>query len=72
MSRLPPPGERVAQIKNAASSVTVANGLVKDNKLSKLSGRDVYKSGDGNLYALGTQYGRFEVIDPKNGKHLGK
>lgn len=73
MSRLPPPGgERVAQIKDAASSVTVANGLVKNNKLSKLNGRDVYKSGDGNLYALGTQHGRFEVTNPKNGKHLGE
>lgn len=67
-----PPGERVAQIKSAAASVTVANGLVKNNKLSKLNGRDVYDSNDGNLYAMDTQHGRFEVINPKNGKHLGE
>ncbi len=67
-----PPGERVAEIKSAAASVMVANGLVKNNKLSKLNGRDVYDSNDGNLYAMDTQHGRFEVINPKNGKHLGE
>nr|WP_246593526.1 colicin E3/pyocin S6 family cytotoxin [Photorhabdus akhurstii] len=34
-------------------------------------GRDVYKGKDGNLYALDTQHGRFEVVSPK-GKHLGE
>ncbi|MBI6680981.1 hypothetical protein [Pseudomonas viridiflava] len=67
-----PPGERVAQIKSAAASVTVANGLVKNNKLSELNGRDVYGSNDGILYTMDTQHGRFEVINPKNGKHLGR
>ena len=52
--------------------MTVANGLVKNNKLSKLNGRDVYDSNDGYLHAMDTQYGRFEVINPKNGKHLGE
>nr|WP_309304262.1 adhesin [Pseudomonas sp. LS1212] len=67
-----PPGERVAQIKSVASVITAANGMVKDNKLSKLNGRDVYKGKDGNLYALDTQHGRFEVVSSKSGKHLGE
>lgn len=45
---------------------------MKDNKLSKMNGRDVYKGSDGTLYALDTQHGHFEVVNPKNGKHLGE
>lgn len=67
-----PPGERVAQVKSAAISVAAANGMTKDKKISKLNGRDVYKARDGSLYALDSQHGRFEVIDRKNGKHLGE
>ena len=67
-----PPGERVAHVKSAAASVTVKNGMTKDNKLSRINGRDVYKAKDGNLYALDTQHGRFEVINPKSGRHLGE
>jgi len=62
----------VALIKSTAEKVATNNGLVKDKKLSKLNGRDVYKSNDGNIYALDTQHGRLEVINPKNGKHLGE
>ncbi len=40
--------------------------------LTKLNNRDVYRGADGNLYALDTQHGRFEVVDPQNGKHLGE
>jgi len=32
----------------------------------------VYKGNDGNLYAVDSQHGRFEVVNPKNGKHLGE
>ncbi|OWF69242.1 adhesin [Yersinia frederiksenii] len=67
-----PPGERVAQIKETAVKVVLENGMVKDNKLTKLNNRDVYRGADGNLYALDTQHGRFEVVDPQNGKHLGE
>jgi filamentous hemagglutinin len=67
-----PAGERVAQIKDMASKVAFTNNLVKSNKLSKLNNRDVYEGHDGNLYALDTQHGIFEVINPKNGKHLGE
>ncbi|WAI84522.1 MULTISPECIES: colicin E3/pyocin S6 family cytotoxin [Achromobacter] len=67
-----PPGERVAHIKSMVASVAKANGMIKDNKLSKLNGRDVYKARDGNLYAVDTQHGRFEVVNAKNGKHLGE
>lgn len=44
---------------------------MKDNKLTKLNNRDVYRGADGNLYALDTQHGRFEVVSSK-GKHLGE
>ncbi|WP_249939029.1 VENN motif pre-toxin domain-containing protein, partial [Tenebrionicola larvae] len=66
------PGERVALIKQAAPQVAAANGMVKDNQLTKKNGgREVYRGRDGNLYALDTQHGRFEVVSTK-GKHLGE
>ena len=67
-----PPGKRVAQVKQMASSVVESNGWVKDNKLTKMNNRDVYRSSDGNLYALDTQHGRFEQVNPKTGKHQGE
>ncbi|EKN4199863.1 VENN motif pre-toxin domain-containing protein [Yersinia ruckeri] len=65
------PRERVAMVKETAPQVAAANGMVKDNKLTKLNNRDVYRGLDGNLYALDTQHGRFEVVSSK-GKHLGE
>ncbi|HFQ9140657.1 TPA: hemagglutinin repeat-containing protein [Enterobacter cancerogenus] len=70
LSRLPP-RERVAIVKETVNKVIVEQGMVKDNKLTKLNNRDVYRGVDGNLYALDTQHGRFEVVSPK-GKHLGE
>ncbi|MGY3014234.1 adhesin HecA-like repeat protein [Ewingella americana] len=67
-----PPGERVAQVKQMASSVVESNGWVKDNKLTRMNNRDVYRGSDGNLYALDTQHGRFEQVNPKTGKHQGE
>jgi len=67
-----PRGERVAQVKQMASSVVENNGWVKDNKLTKMNNRDVYRGCDGNLYALDTQHGRFEQVNPKTGKHKGE
>ncbi|NPE71806.1 hemagglutination protein, partial [Dickeya dadantii] len=67
-----PPGERVAIVKQTVPKVAEENGMVKDNQLTKKNGgRDVYRGQDGNLYALDTQHGRFEVASPK-GKHLGE
>jgi filamentous hemagglutinin len=65
------PRERVAMVKETALQVVAANGMVKDNKLTKLNNRDVYRGLDGNLYALDTQHGRFEAVTSK-GKHLGE
>ncbi|MDO7904357.1 hypothetical protein ACE1YR_20500 [Pseudomonas sp. K1(2024)] len=65
-------GERVARIKSVVASVIAANGMVKDTRLTKLDGRDVYRGQDGNLYALDTLHGRFKVLNPKNGKHMGE
>ncbi|NWK86711.1 hemagglutinin repeat-containing protein [Raoultella terrigena] len=70
LSRLPP-GERVALVKETVNKVVVEQGMVKDNKLTKLNNRDVYRGADGNLYALDTQHGRFEVVSSK-GKYLGE
>lgn len=66
-----PPAERVAIIKSTSQQVAAANGFVKDNTLTKKNNRDVYRGPDGNLYALDTQHGRFEVVNTK-GKHLGE
>uniref|UniRef100_UPI001F4E25A0 VENN motif pre-toxin domain-containing protein n=1 Tax=Rosenbergiella australiborealis TaxID=1544696 RepID=UPI001F4E25A0 len=67
-----PPEERVAIVKQAAPKAAAEHGMVKDNLLTKKNGgRDVYRGQDGNLYALDTQHGRFEVVSPK-GKHLGE
>lgn len=41
LSKLPP-GERVAIIKETINKVVVEQGMVKDNKLTKLNNRDVY------------------------------
>ncbi|OHV55866.1 hypothetical protein BB987_06590 [Photorhabdus temperata] len=67
-----PPGERVAQVKQMAAQVISSNGMIKDNRLTKLNNRDVYKGKDGYLYALDTQHGRFEQVHPKTGKHQGE
>lgn len=53
LSRLPP-AERVALVKETVNKVVVEQGMVKDNKLTKLNNRDVYRGADGNLYALDT------------------
>ncbi len=65
------PRERVVLVKEAAPQVAAVNGMIKDNKLTKLNNRDVYRGLDGNLYALDTQHGRFEVVTSE-GKHLGE
>ncbi|HEM6741957.1 TPA: hypothetical protein U2I27_002196 [Citrobacter farmeri] len=70
LSKLPP-GERVAIVKETVNKDIVEQGMVKDNRLTKLNNRDVYRGVDGNLYALDTQHGRFEAVSPK-GKHLGE
>ncbi|WP_218618410.1 colicin E3/pyocin S6 family cytotoxin, partial [Xanthomonas oryzae] len=54
------------------SAVAADNGLVKDNKLTRMNGRDVYRSEDGSIFAVDSQHGRFEVVDAKTGKHLGE
>ncbi|HGM6861302.1 TPA: hypothetical protein ACKQDZ_002649 [Serratia rubidaea] len=41
------------------------------NQVWDINNRGVYRGADGNLYALDTQYGRFEAVSPK-GKHLGE
>nr|WP_233593102.1 hypothetical protein [Pantoea deserta] len=64
-----PPGEGVAIVKQTAANVVAEHGLIKDSKLTKMNNRDVYRGTDGNLYALDTQHGRFEVVTLQ-GKHV--
>jgi filamentous hemagglutinin len=66
-----PPNEKIAVIKTEAQIAANNLGLVKDNRLSKINNRDVYKGNDGNYYALDTQHGRWEVTNSK-GKHQGE
>lgn len=66
------PAERVATVKSKAQEIAKNVGLVKDSKLSKINGRDVYKDPKtGDLYSVDTQHGRFEKTNSK-GKHLGE
>lgn len=65
-----PMGERVALTKKMASLVVESQQWVKDRKLTKLNGRDVYDGKDGYLYAIDTQHGRFERVNAKSGKHV--
>ncbi|WHX80068.1 colicin E3/pyocin S6 family cytotoxin [Priestia flexa] len=67
-----PPAERVATVRSKAQEVAKNAGLVKDSKLSKINGRDVYKDPKtGDLYSVDTQHGRFEKTNSK-GKHQGE
>ena len=67
-----PPGERVAKVTEKVRDVAAARGWSKDNRLTKLNNRDVYRGDDGYLYAVDTQHGLFERVNAKNGKHLGE
>lgn len=68
-----PANERVAAIKTKVNQIAEQYGLVKDSKLSRINGRDIYRNPKtGEMYAVDTQHGRFEVINPKNGKHMGE
>ncbi|CAB3810597.1 hypothetical protein LMG28688_07271 [Paraburkholderia caffeinitolerans] len=67
-----PPGERVAQVKQTAQTVAADNGWQKDSQLSRINGRDVYRTDDGTLYAVDSQHGRFEQINAKTGEHMGE
>ncbi|WP_369992022.1 hypothetical protein [Pseudomonas xanthosomatis] len=70
LSNIADPGERVAVVKIAVQSMVEAYGMVKERKLTRINNRDVYRGSDGLLYAVDTQHGRFEVVNPKNGRHL--
>ena len=65
------PGERVAYIKQAADEAARIPGFTKDNALSTMNNRTVYRGTDGKLYSLDTQHGEFELINSKTGKHEG-
>ena len=63
--------ERIAEYKAAGKRVADGNGWKKNNKYSKNNGRDVYEAENGDLFALDTQHGTFEVLN-KKGKHQGE
>ena len=67
-----PAGERVALIRQEADEAARIHGFTKDNALSTMNNRTVYRGTDGKVYSLDTEKGRFELINPKTGKHEGE
>jgi hypothetical protein len=67
-----PPGERVALIRQQADEAARIHGFTKDNALSTMNNRTVYRGTDGKVYSLDTEKGRFELINPRTGKHEGE
>ena len=66
------PEERVAAVKEKAKEVAQQRGLIKDSKLSKMNGRDIYKDlKTGEYYSVDTQHERFEYLNRK-GQHIGE
>ncbi len=67
------PNGRVEVVKTEVNRIAKKNGLIKDNKSSKINNRDVYRNPKaGEFSAVDTQHRRFEGLSPKNGKHLGE
>ena len=66
-----PAGERVALIRQHADEAAQIHGFTKDNALSTLNNRTVYRGTDGKVYSLDTQHGEFELINPRTGQHEG-
>lgn len=66
-----PTGERVALIRQQADEAARIHGFTKDNALSTLNNRTVYRGTDGKVYSLDIERGEFELINPKTGKHEG-
>ncbi|WP_284412819.1 RHS repeat-associated core domain-containing protein, partial [Acidovorax sp. SUPP3334] len=66
-----PPSERVIVVNGKVQKVADRNGWVKDPKLSKNNGRNVYRTPNGDLRAVDSQHGRIEHTDSK-GRHLGE
>ncbi|RJF93197.1 hemagglutinin repeat-containing protein [Sphingomonas cavernae] len=66
------PGERVATVRTKLADVATGNGWMKDSKLSRINGRDIYRDPKtGNYYAVDSQHGRYEILD-KRGNHQGE
>jgi hypothetical protein len=62
--------ERVANVRTQAREVAENAGLVRDNRISRINRRDVYRDpSTGNLFSVDTQHSRFEMTTSK-GKHL--
>jgi len=66
-----PPGERVATVKTTAKEVADSLGWKKDSRLSRMNSRDVFVGGDGFIYSVDTQHGRFEQLNGRSGAHIG-
>lgn len=66
-----PTNERVARVREHADRIAEENGWTKDNRVSKLNNRTIYKDKEGNYYSVDTQHGRFEFLN-KRGQHQGE
>ncbi len=58
-------------IRQHADEAARIHGFTKDNALSIMNNRTVYRGMDGKVYSLDTERGEFELINPKTGKHEG-
>ncbi len=63
-------GDRVALHQTTGKEIAESNGWKKNSKVSELNRRHVYEDNSGNLYALDTQHGEFELLNSK-GQHQG-
>jgi len=71
LSKLPA-NERVALIREMASSVASARNWKRATKIERFNrGRTIYTDGK-HYYSVDTQHGRFEQSSLKNGKHVGE
>ena len=58
-------------IRQQADEAARIHGFTKDNSLSAMNNRTVYRGTDGKIYSLDTQHGEFEIINSRTGQHEG-
>ncbi|MER9554388.1 RHS repeat-associated core domain-containing protein [Mesorhizobium sp. M0323] len=63
--------ERVATARSTLRDAALGRGWTKDNRVSRINERDVYKDRLGYYWSVDTEKGRYEKTD-KRGKHLGE
>jgi hypothetical protein len=62
---------RVGAIRQRAAAVAEEQGWVRDNKISTINNRTVYRDANGNYYSVDTKTGSFEMTNSR-GIHQGE